>query len=250
MTKTILIVGGSHGITSALRDQLAGAGHRVLTANRSGSGAGHQNYDATSGDQLDVPDQLDGLVYAPGSITLKPFHRLTAGDMLDEFKLNALGAAAAIQQCLPALKKSPAASIVLFSTVAVQTGLPFHASIAMAKGAVEGLTRSLAAELAPKIRVNAIAPSLTDTPLAANLVNSDAKREASAARHPLATIGDPDDVAALAKFLLTDESKFITGRYSTSTAASGTCAHFDQDSAYLPKDQPHPPIRLVTPDLI
>ncbi|QQL45280.1 SDR family NAD(P)-dependent oxidoreductase [Sulfuriroseicoccus oceanibius] len=212
MSKTILIVGGSHGITEALCDQLSAAGHHVLTANRSGSGDNHQSYDATSGDSLDVPDQLDGLVYAPGSITLKPFHRLTQDDMLDEFKLNALGAASAVQQCLPALKKSPAASVVLFSTVAVQTGLPFHASIAMAKGAVEGLTRSLAAELAPKIRVNAIAPSLTDTPLAENLVNSEAKRKASAERHPLAAIGNPEDVAALAKLLLSEESKFITGQ--------------------------------------
>ena len=132
--------------------------------------------------------------------------------MLEEFQLNALGAATTIQQALPSLKESDSASVVMFSTVAVQTGLPFHASIAMAKGAVEGLTRSLAAELSPAIRVNAIAPSLTDTPLAENLVNTEQKRQASAERHPLKRIGDPDDLASLANWLLSDASKFITGQ--------------------------------------
>lgn len=210
--KTILIIGGSHGISQALADQLRSAGIRTLTANRSGNGEDHQAFDAMAGGALELPEQLDGLVYAPGSITLKPFHRLGDEEMRAEFQLNALGAAQVIRQCLPALKKSPAASVVLFSTVAVQTGLPFHASIAMAKGAIEGLTRSLAAELAPGIRVNAIAPSLTDTPLAENLINSDAKRQASADRHPLKTIGEPGDIAALAAFLLSDAAKFITGQ--------------------------------------
>ena len=208
----ILIIGGSHGISHALAHQLRDNAHTVLTANRSGSGEHHQYYDATTPTAINLPDQLDGLVYAPGSITLKPMHRITADEMLDEFKLNALGAASAIQQALPALKKSSRASIVLFSTVAVQTGLPFHTSIAMAKGAVEGLTRSLAAELAPRIRVNAIAPSLTDTPLAENILNSTAKRQATADRHPLKSIGKPDDIAALASFLLSDSSQFITGQ--------------------------------------
>jgi NAD(P)-dependent dehydrogenase (short-subunit alcohol dehydrogenase family) len=224
--KTILIIGGSHGISQSLATQLKENGHHVLTANRSGSVVNHQTFDAANPTALNLPEQLDGLVYAPGSITLKPFHRITANDMLEEFNLNALGAASAIQQALPALKKSPAASVVLFSTIAVQTGLPFHASIAMAKGAVEGLTRSLAAELAPKIRVNAIAPSLTDTPLAENLINSDAKRQAAADRHPLKTIGDPEDIAALTAFLLSDAAKFITGQIIQADGGMGSVRTF------------------------
>ena len=228
--KTVLIIGGSHGISKCLADRLQSSGIQTLTASRTASshcnGAQHQIFDAANPTALNLPDQLDGIVYAPGSITLKPFHRLSEEDMLTEFKLNALGAAQVIQQCLPALKKSPAASVVLFSTVAVQTGLPFHASIAMAKGAIEGLTRSLAAELSPSIRVNAIAPSLTDTPLAENLINSDAKRQASAERHPLKTIGEADDIAALAQFLVSDESKFITGQIIQADGGMGSVRTF------------------------
>jgi NAD(P)-dependent dehydrogenase (short-subunit alcohol dehydrogenase family) len=155
---------------------------------------------------------LDGLVYFPGTITLKPFHQVSDEDFLDDFRVNCLGAAAVIRQALPALKAAPSASIVLFSTVAVAQGMPFHASIASAKGAVEGLALSLAAELAPKIRVNVIAPSLTDTSLAGTLLNSEAKREAAAKRHPLQRVGDAADVAELAAFLLSDASAFITGQ--------------------------------------
>ena len=161
---------------------------------------------------LEMPPVLDGLVYFPGSITLKPFHRLTSDDFMNEFQVNCLGAVAAIQNALPALKAAPAASIVLFSTVAVAQGMPFHTSISAAKGAVEGMAKSLAAELAPKIRVNLIAPSLTDTALASNLLNTDAKRESAAKRHPLQQIGSPDDIAALVSFLLSDASQFLTGQ--------------------------------------
>lgn len=210
--KNILIIGGSHGISQQLSHKLRSNGHNVTIANRTGEGEAHQVFDATKPTELTLPSSLDGLVYAPGSISLKPFHRISSQEILDDFKLNALAAAEVIQQAMPALKKSVSASVLLFSSVAVQTGLPFHASIAMAKGAIEGLTRSLAAELSPKIRVNAIAPSLTDTPLAAHLLNSDAKRDASNNRHPLKMVGMAEDIAALAYFLLSDASKFITGQ--------------------------------------
>ncbi|WP_018971034.1 SDR family NAD(P)-dependent oxidoreductase [Rubritalea marina] len=224
--KTYLIIGGSSGISQAIAKRLSNAGETVLTASRSGSGPNHQHFDATQPGTLDLPDQLNALVYAPGSITLKPFHRLTAEEMLQEFQLNALAAAQVIQQALPALKRSSQASILLFSTVAVQTGMPFHASIAMAKGAIEGLTRSLAAELAPKIRVNAIAPSLTQTPLADPLLNSDSKREAAAQRHPLKSIGQADDLAELATFLLSENAKFITGQIIQADGGIGSLRTF------------------------
>lgn len=223
---TTLIIGGSSGISKALATQLSHHGQQVLTANRHGSGTQHQVFDATAPSTLDLPEQLDGLVYAPGSITLKPFHRLSADEILAEFQLNALAAAQVIQQALPALKKSPRASVVLFSTVAVQTGMPFHASIAMAKGAIEGLTRSLAAELAPQVRVNAIAPSLTDTPLADSLLNSETKQQAAAQRHPLKRIGQADDIAALAAFLLSDAAQFISGQILQADGGMSTLRTF------------------------
>ncbi|MGA6924282.1 MAG: SDR family oxidoreductase [Desulfosarcina sp.] len=155
-------------------------------------------------------DRIQGMAYCPGSIRLRPFHRLKAEDFLADLEINLLGAVKAIQACLPGLKRADApGSIVLFSTVAVKTGMPFHASIASAKGAIEGLTRSLAAEFAPRIRVNAIAPSLTDTSLADALLSDDGKRAAAAERHPLKRIGTPADIAAAAKFLLDDSASWI-----------------------------------------
>lgn len=155
---------------------------------------------------------LNGLVYCPGTITLKPFRSLKEQDFLQDFEINLLGAFRVLQKYLPLLQQSEKASVVLFSTVAVSLGLPYHASVASAKGAVEGLTRSLASEWAPKIRVNAIAPSLTDTPLANRLLDSDSKRKASLERHPLKTIGQASDIASLACWLLSEKSQFVTGQ--------------------------------------
>ncbi len=216
-TKNVLIIGGSSGIGFSLAKRLADKGINVTIAARrkvEEQGITSLSFDAIT-DTLDnaaLPAKLDGLVYCPGSINLKPFHRLTDQEFIDDFTLNALGAAKVVRSVLPLLKNSAQASIVFFSTVAVEQGLGFHASVAMAKGAVEGLTKSLAAELAPKIRVNCIAPSLTNTPLAARLLSSNEKKLASAERHPLKKVGEASDIASLASFLLSDESSWITGQ--------------------------------------
>ena len=162
----------------------------------------------------ELPEEIHGAVYCPGSINLRSFRSLQPADFRQDFELNLLGAVRFLQACQPRLKGPDGgpASVVLFSTVAVAQGMPMHTSVAAAKGAVEGLMRSLAAEWAPKIRVNAIAPALIDTPLAARLLSSPDKREALAARYPLKRIGEPADVAAVARFLLSAESGWLTGQ--------------------------------------
>jgi len=217
MSKTFAIIGGNSGIGLATLNRLKSAGHQLHVAGRKVEALADgqvttQFFDALSPTALVWPEKLDGLIYCPGTIQLKPFHRLTAEDFQKDFQVNVLGAVAALQSALPALKASGNASVVLFSTVAVAQGMPMHASIAAAKGAIEGLTKSLAAEWAPVIRVNAIAPSLTDTALASFLLNSDLKKEASAKRHPLQRIGAPDDAAQLVDYLLSDAAKFMTGQ--------------------------------------
>ncbi|MEO0416224.1 MAG: SDR family oxidoreductase [Verrucomicrobiota bacterium] len=212
-----LIAGGNSGIGQALVSELIDEGHTLSLALRdpesAPDGVSAQPFDACQSDvSLDLPEVLHGLVYCPGTISLKPFHRFTDEDFQNDWEVNFLGAVRLIREALPALKKSDQASIVLFSTVAVQTGLPFHASISAAKGAIEGLGRSLAAELAPKIRVNIIAPSLTDTPLASSLLGSPEKQEASANRHPLKRIGDAQETAKVVKMLLSEDSGYMTGQ--------------------------------------
>ncbi len=213
--KNIVLIGGSYGIGAALAGMLEqnGADVHVLCRTIPPHGK-HISFDVTN-DAINLsilPEVVHGLVYFPGSINLKPFHRYMDEELLADFRLNCLYAARIIRELLMPLKNAGHASVVLFSTVAVQQGMPFHTSVAMAKGAVEGLTRSLAAELAPRIRVNAIAPSLTDTPLAAKILSGEEKKKASGDRHPLKRIGSAQDIAAATYFLLSDESSWITGQ--------------------------------------
>lgn len=218
--KNYLIIGGSSGIGKSLCQTLADAGHQVYaTYNQHPPEGGSSSIQYSALDvmaeamDLDfLPEQLDGVAYCPGSINLKPFHRIKAAAFVEDYKLQVVGAVKILQAVMPRLKAGEGASVVLFSTVAVQLGFNFHAQVAASKGAIEGLTRSLAAEWAPTIRVNAIAPSLTDTPLAAKLLSSDEKKEANAQRHPMKKIGTPEDVAQMAAFLLSDQSSWMTGQ--------------------------------------
>jgi NAD(P)-dependent dehydrogenase (short-subunit alcohol dehydrogenase family) len=215
MKKRILVVGGSHGIGSSLLQQLSAEGHELINFSRTApevSGIHHFQVDVVNGDLPEIEGALDGIAYCPGSINLKPFKALKLEHFREDLEINFLSAVKVLQQYEKNLKASEKASVVLFSTVAVGTGMPFHASIAGAKGAVEGLGKSLAAEWAPKVRVNVIAPSLTDTPLAERLLRNDRQRDAAVDRHPLKSIGQANDMAAMASFLLTDQSNWITGQ--------------------------------------
>ncbi|MFN4080137.1 MAG: SDR family NAD(P)-dependent oxidoreductase [Saprospiraceae bacterium] len=216
--KNIAIVGASSGIGLALAQRLQDAGANLWTySRRRPQGLAPQIFWAET-DVLtpefelpELPDQLHGIAYCPGSINLKPFGRISRTDLQREMEINFLGAFRVLQLAFPKLKAAQGA-VVLFSTVAVQTGMPFHSSIAACKGAVEGLTRALAAEWAPTVRVNAIAPSLTDTPLAAALLSNDEKRQNAAARHPLKIVGTPEQLASLAAYLLSEHAAFVTGQ--------------------------------------
>jgi len=215
--KTVVLIGGSYGIGAALAQLLLDKSYDVYVLSRSAPttvGTKHITFDVQTAsiDLSQLPGKIDGLAYLPGSIQLKPFHRFTNEEFLQDLNINVLGAAKCVRDLLNPLKAAEQSSIVFFSTVAVQQGMPFHASVAMAKGALEGLTRSLAAEFAPKIRVNAIAPSITDTPLASKILSSEDKKKVSGERHPLKRVGEARDIAQAAAYLLTDESSWISGQ--------------------------------------
>jgi NAD(P)-dependent dehydrogenase (short-subunit alcohol dehydrogenase family) len=218
MSKNILLVGGSTGIGYETAKRLQNDYNVNVASRKKGDLAElnvtHHEFDVLEDDisNLDLPDQLDGLLYLPGTINLKPFKMMRSNVFEDDMKINFLKLVDTTQALLDKLKASDQASIVYISTVAVQTGMPFHTSVAAAKGAIEGFARSLAAEYAPNFRVNVIAPSLTNTPLANKLLGNDKKKEKMDARHPLKRVAEAADIAEMTTYLLTDKSSWMTGQ--------------------------------------
>ncbi len=213
--KTIIIVGGSKGIGKAIIEKLI-PNYLIINLSRSKPHIEHQNLkhyncDVLS-DELPAIERADGLIYCPGSINLKPFKRLSLDDFRTDFEINVIGAVRSIQAYAPALLQSENGSIVLFSTVATAMGMPFHASVSTAKSALEGLMKSVAADLAPKVRVNAIAPTITQTDLAAKLLRNERMIENTIQRHPLKKFLDPSEVAAMAEYLISNGSKSVSGQ--------------------------------------
>ena len=216
MKKNILLIGGSHGIGLEMAKTLS-KDHNVIIASRSEEGlesvdAEHIVFDALS-DELDVeqlPDEIHAFAYCPGSINLKPFKMMGLETFQEDMQLNFFSLVKVVKQIIP--KIAEGGSMVFFSTVAVSMGMPFHTSVAAAKGAIEGFAKAMAAEYAPKIRVNVVAPSLVDTPLANRLLSNDRKREMMSERHPLKRVGEATDIANIAVFLLSDNSTWMTGQ--------------------------------------
>ncbi|WP_370173554.1 SDR family NAD(P)-dependent oxidoreductase [Leeuwenhoekiella palythoae] len=217
MKKNILLIGGSHGIGKSIIETLDSE-YTIYVASRTEEdlpeNVTHIKHDVTQ-DTLNtemLPDVLDGFVYCPGSINLKPFKMLSEETFNEDLQLNFMGLIKSLKAIEDRLKKSDQASLVFFSTVAVKMGMPFHTSVAAAKGAIEGFAKALAAEYAPQYRVNVIAPSLTDTPLASRLLGNEKKKEKMDERHPLKRVGTPQDIAKVAAFLLSEESSWVTGQ--------------------------------------
>lgn len=217
MKKNILLIGGSYGIGAAIANNLCNE-HSISIASRTKENISekvkHYTFDALNDDikSLDLPEKIDGLVYCPGSINLRPFKMMSPETFIADMEINLNALIRVVHGLLPKLKNSEQASLVFFSSVAVKQGMPFHTSVAASKGAIEGFAKALAAEYAPSFRVNVIAPSLTDSPLASKLLNSDSKKEKMAEHHPLKRVGTPEDIAAMASFLLGNQSKWITGQ--------------------------------------
>lgn len=217
--RNYIIIGGSSGIGEGIVNLLEQEEATVLATYNNNEKQDRNNISYLQFNALndslnldDLPDEIHGLAYCPGTINLKPFHRFTDEDFIEDFKIQVLGATKIIKQMLPKLKKSKEASIVLFSTVAVQFGFSFHSQVSISKGAIEGLTRSLASELSPNIRVNAIAPALTNTSLAGKLLNTPEKLSFHAEKNPLKKVGEAKDVAQAAVFLLSEKASWITGQ--------------------------------------
>lgn len=213
--KNVLIVGGSKGIGRAVINKMYSS-HRIINISRTKptdlpDSVQHYSCDVLV-DELPDLEALDALIYCPGSINLKPIGRLSESDFKNDFDINVLGAVRVIQHYLKTLKSGIDPSVLMFSSVAVKMGMPFHASIAVAKAGVEALVRSLGAELAPVIRFNAIAPTITDTGLADKLLRNDTMKEKMRERHPMKSYLQPDDVAEMAEFLISEKSKRISGQ--------------------------------------
>ena len=233
MTSHYLLVGGSSGIGLHVAQKLLAENYQVTSLSRSAPSLQHPNFhhhvfDVTDRDH-DFPkieEPLAGLAYFPGTINLKPFKALSESEFRYDWEVNFLGAARAVDTYLPQLEAHENSSILFMSTVAARSGMPFHSSIAAAKGALESFTLSLAAEFAPKIRVNALAPSLTNTPLAEHLIQDPKKRELFEKRHPLKKLGTTDDLSEGALFLLTERSRWVTGQVLHIDGGLSTLASF------------------------
>ena len=216
--KNYLVVGGSYGIGLEVVKSLVGQNANVYVLARTegdlpaSNNIHFQEYHVLGEEKIVLPETLNGVVYCPGSINLKPFRSLKPDAFRSDFEINLIGAVKVLQAAQRLLQKTENSSVVLFSTVAVQQGMPYHSSVAASKGAIEGLARTLAAEWAPKVRVNVVAPSLTDTPLAARLLSSDERRDTSAQRHPLKRIGTVSDISEVVCFLLSQKSAWMTGQ--------------------------------------
>ena len=215
--KNILLIGGSSGIGYELTKKLE-KDNNVFVSTRNpdkftGSNITSNKLDLDEDYNTDwLPESIHGFIYLPGTINLRPFKGIKPSTFMDDFNINVMGCVKILQKVLPRLQSADNPSIVMFSTVAVKLGMPFHSSVSASKGAIEGLTRSLAAEFAPKIRVNAIAPSILDTPMAEKFLNSDSKKDNAKNRHPMKEIGSAQDISEMVNFLLSEKSKWMTGQ--------------------------------------